>query len=64
MYLLCMSDHNERAPTRSIEQRNLVGARTKVMWEEQLVNPPTDYITTTKLVWMSSCHTTRGPGTG
>ena len=25
--------------------RNLFGARIKIMWEEQLVNPPIDYIT-------------------
>ena len=27
-------------PTRAIEQRNIVGAMIKIMWEEQLVDPP------------------------
>ena len=28
----------------SWEQRNLIGTRIKIMWEEQLVDPPIDYI--------------------
>ena len=43
--LLCLSDHKKKVPTRTIEQRHMVGARIKIMWEEQLVDPPTDYIT-------------------
>ena len=35
----------KRAPTRTIEQRNKVGARIKIMSEEQLVDPPFDYLT-------------------
>ena len=34
-----------RAPTRTIEQWNMVGSRIKIMWEEQLVDPPNEYIT-------------------
>ena len=28
-----------------VKQRNMFGARIKIMWEEQLVDPPIDYIT-------------------
>ena len=34
-----------RAPTQTIEQRNMVGARIKIVWEKQLVDPPNKYIT-------------------
>ena len=44
-----MSDHNNKAPTRAIEQWNLVGARMKIMWEEQLVDPPNEL--TSVLYW-------------
>ena len=27
------------------KQRNMFGARIKIVWEEQLVDPPIDYIT-------------------
>ena len=40
---LCLFDRNKRAPTRTIEQRNMVGARIKIMWEEQLVDPTNEY---------------------
>ena len=33
-----------RAPTWTIEQRNMVGARIKITWEEQLVDPPNESI--------------------
>ena len=32
-------------PMRTMEQRDMFGARIKIMWEEQLVDPPIDYIT-------------------
>ena len=41
--VLCLSDPNERAHTRTIEQRNMVVARIKIMCLEQLVDPPIDY---------------------
>ena len=41
--LLCLSDHN-KAPTRTIEQWNMVSPRIKIMWKEQLVDPPNKYI--------------------
>ena len=28
------------------QQRNTFGARIKIMWEEQLVDPPIDYLKT------------------
>ena len=34
----------KRAPTRTIEQWNLVGAKIMIMWEEQLVDPPNEFI--------------------
>ena len=40
--LMCLSDLNERVPTRTIEQWNIVGARINIMWEEQLVDPPNE----------------------
>ena len=43
--VLCLSDCNKRAPKRTIEQRNMVGTRIKILWEEQLADPPSDYIT-------------------
>ena len=43
--LLCMSDCSKRAPTQTIKERNMIGARIKIMWEEQLADPPIDYIT-------------------
>ena len=33
------------APGRTTEHRSMFGARMKIMWEEQLVDPPVDYIT-------------------
>ena len=27
-----------------VKQRNMFGARIKIMWEERLVDPPIDYI--------------------
>ena len=30
---------------RTIEQRKMFGAKMKIMWEEQLVDPPTDLLT-------------------
>ena len=47
--LLCLSDCKKRAPTRTMEQRIMVGARMWIMWEEQLVDPPTDYITSVNI---------------
>ena len=41
LILLCLSDRKKRAPTRT---KNIVGARIKIMWEEQLVDPPIDYV--------------------
>ena len=35
----------KRAPTWTIEQWNMVGARIKILWEEQLVDPPNEYLT-------------------
>ena len=43
--LLCLSDQSQRAPTQTIEERNMVCARIKIMWEEQLADPSVDYIT-------------------
>ena len=40
--MLYLSDRNKRVPTRTKEQKNMVGI--KVMREEQLVDPPFDYI--------------------
>ena len=34
----------KRVPTGTVEQWNMVGARIKIMWEEQLVDPPYEYI--------------------
>ena len=34
----------KRAPTRTIEQWKMVGARIYNMWEEQLVDPPIECI--------------------
>ena len=34
---------------RTIEQRSMFGARMKIMWEEQLVDPTTDYLTSVNL---------------
>ena len=33
-----------RVPTGTIKQWNMVGSRIKIMWEEQLVDPPNEYI--------------------
>ena len=32
-------------PIRTPEQRSMFGARMNIMWEEQLVDPPINYIT-------------------
>ena len=40
-----MSGRLKMAPMRTTEQRSMFGARMKIMWEEQLVDPPIDYIT-------------------
>ena len=43
--LLCLSGQ-EMAPTRQRPLlKDTLGARMNIMWEEQLVDPPTDYIT-------------------
>ena len=33
------------APMRTTEQGSIFGARMKIMWEKQLVDPPIDYKT-------------------
>ena len=35
----------KRAPTSAVEQSNMVDARIKITWEEQLVDPPNEYLT-------------------
>ena len=42
--LLCLSARSKRAPTQTIEERNMVGVRIKITWEEQLADPPIDYV--------------------
>ena len=32
-------------PRRTMAQRNMFGTGIKIMWEEQLVDPPIDYTT-------------------
>ena len=39
--ILCLSDHKQWA----IEEWNVFGARIKIMWEEQLVDPQIPYLT-------------------
>ena len=36
-------------PKRITEHRSMFGARMKNMWEEQLVDPPIDFITIIKV---------------
>ena len=43
--VLCLSDNNKRVPIWTKEQLNLVGTRKKIIWEEQLVDLPNEYIT-------------------
>ena len=38
-----LSDRNIRALTITIEQRTLFETRIKIIWEEQLVDPPNEY---------------------
>ena len=45
--ILCLSGHNKKGANRTMkvkrslwEQRNMLGARIKIMWKEQLVDPP------------------------
>ena len=40
-----MSSRLKMAPMRTTEQRSMFGARMKIIWEEQLVDPPIGYIT-------------------
>ena len=42
---MCLYDCNKKAQTRTIEQRNMVGARIKIMSEEQVVDLTIDNIT-------------------
>ena len=44
-----------RAPTRTIEQWNMVGARIKILWAEQLVDPPNEYINKIYYNIVTSC---------
>ena len=45
LIVLCLSGQ-EMAPTRQRPLlKDTLGARMNIMWEEQLVDPPTDYIT-------------------
>ena len=33
----------------------MVGARIKIMWEEQLVDPPNEYITSVNVPYLKYC---------
>ena len=43
-YFVCLITI-KRVPTCTIELWNMVGAIIKIMWEEQPVDPPNEYIT-------------------
>ena len=58
--LLCLSGHNKKGANRTMkvkrplwEQRNMFGARIKIMWDEQLVDPPIHYLTGVVVPWSS-----------
>ena len=44
MVVLYLSGQNEKSTNRT-DKRNMFGARVKIMWDEQLVDPPVHYIT-------------------
>ena len=41
--IITFVDNEVKRPLR--EQRNMFGARIKIMWEEHLVDPPIHYLT-------------------
>ena len=60
LLLLCLSGR-KMAPTRQRPlSKVILGTSMKIMWEEQLVDPPTTYITSVNVVegatyWFSNC---------
>ena len=42
-----MNNESEKA---FVKQRNMFGARIKIIWEEHLVDPPIDYITSVNVL--------------
>ena len=53
MQLLCLSGYNKKASIEQWkwEQKNMFGARMKIMWEVQFVDPPTQYFYTLTKYW-------------
>ena len=50
--IMCLPDHNGKGSNKNNqvkgplwEQRKMFGARIKITWEKQLVDPPIHYIT-------------------
>ena len=48
-----MKEYNNEAKRALGEQRNISCARIKIMWEEQLVDPPIPYLTCVIVPWSS-----------
>ena len=52
LLLLCLSDYNKKGANKNnqvkgplLKQRNMFVVRIKIMWEEQLVDPPIHFTT-------------------
>ena len=43
-------------------QRNMFGTRIKIIWEEQLVDPPIDYITSVNALYLKNLVWNQGRG--